>query len=38
VTILDRTSIRVKNDTTTMVGNLAGRKEMQMKLGYMIDI
>jgi hypothetical protein len=26
-TIMDRTSIRIKNDTTTMISNLAGRKD-----------
>jgi hypothetical protein len=36
--ILDKTSIRIKNDTTTtMINNLADRKELQMKLGYMRD-
>jgi hypothetical protein len=34
-TIMDRTSIRIKNDTTTMISNLAGRKELQVKLRHM---
>jgi hypothetical protein len=32
-TIMDR-SIRIKNDTTTMISNLAGRKELQVKLRH----
>jgi hypothetical protein len=35
VMILNRTNIRIKNDTTTMISNLVGRKEMQVKLRYM---
>jgi hypothetical protein len=34
-TIMDRTSIRIKNDMTTMISNLTDRKELQVKLRYM---
>jgi hypothetical protein len=34
-TIMDRTSIRIKNDTITMISNLDDRKELQVKLGHM---
>jgi hypothetical protein len=34
-TIMDRTSIWIKNDTTTMICNLTGRKDLQVKLRYM---
>jgi hypothetical protein len=33
--IMDRTSIKIKNDTTTMISDLAGRKELQVKLRHM---
>jgi hypothetical protein len=33
-TIMDKTSIRIKNDMTTMISNLAGRKELQVKLRH----
>jgi hypothetical protein len=35
VTILNRTSIRIKNGTTIMTSNLVDRKELQVKLRYM---
>jgi hypothetical protein len=35
VTILNRTKFRIKNDTTTMISNLAGREKLQVKLRYM---
>jgi hypothetical protein len=31
---MDRTSIRIKNDMTTMISNLTGRKELQVKLWH----
>jgi hypothetical protein len=37
-TIMDRTSIRIKNDTTTMISNLARRKELQVMLRYKRNI
>jgi hypothetical protein len=33
--IMDRTSIRIKNDMTIMINNLADRKELQVKLRHM---
>jgi hypothetical protein len=33
--IMDKMSIRIKNDTTTMISNLVGRKELQVKLRNM---
>jgi hypothetical protein len=33
--IIDKTSIIIKNDTTTMISNLASRKEVQVKLRHM---
>jgi hypothetical protein len=34
-TIMDRTSIRIKNDTTTTINNLGNEKELQVKLRKM---
>jgi hypothetical protein len=34
-TILNRTKVRIKNDTTTMISNLASREKLQVKLRYM---
>jgi hypothetical protein len=33
--ILNRTKIRIKNDTTIMISNLASREKLQVKLRYM---
>jgi ribosomal protein S24E len=33
--IMNRTRIKIKNDTITMINNLANRKELQVKLRYM---
>jgi hypothetical protein len=35
VTILNKTKVRIKNDMTTMINYLAGRKKLQLKLRYM---
>ena len=34
-TILNRARVRIKNYTTTMISNLTGRKELQVKLRHM---
>jgi hypothetical protein len=34
-TILNRTKVRIKNDTTIMISNLASREKLQVKLRYM---
>jgi hypothetical protein len=33
--IINRTKVTVKNDMTTMISNLAGRKKLQVKLRNM---
>jgi hypothetical protein len=34
-TIMNRTRIRIKNDTTTIISNLVDNKKLQLKLRYM---
>jgi hypothetical protein len=36
-TILNRTKVIIKNDTTTIISNLDSREKLQVKLRYMIN-